>query len=82
MDRIFQSKIFGAKNITPTVVLKNGTTLRPMYVLTINEARGTAMLRAMQEGLVCDTLFFTYDEKRVLCRRVFENLSADTLELC
>ncbi len=82
MKRIFESKVFGAKKITPTVVLKGSGTARPAYEFTVNEAKGTAMLRATQDGIFCDTLFFTYDEKRVLCRRVFENLSADTLELC
>ncbi|MFA7637175.1 MAG: alpha-galactosidase [Monoglobales bacterium] len=80
MNRIFKPVVFGAKKVIPTVVLKSGK-LSPGYKLTVNETKKTASLIAETNDFK-DSIYFTYNNGEVICRRVFENVSGKKLELC
>ena len=82
MNRIFESIVFGAKIITPTVILKDNGKIKAQYEFLINENKGTAMLTAVHNDIFKDTLCFEFKGNEVLCRRVFENISGNKLNLC
>ena len=83
MNRIFNNEIiFNAKQITPTVILKNGGKVIPEYSISVTENKGKATLTAEYNGLFRDALYFDFNGKEVICKRVFENISGEKLDVC
>ena len=70
----------GNLGITPFIVT-NGNRVTPSYTATVREEYRTICLRAEESGAFRDTLYLTYNDREITCKRVFENLSADVMNL-
>ncbi len=73
--------LFENVKAAPFIVLKNGERIAPEYTFSFNENAGTAMLVA-ENSEFCDSLYFSHDGNAVICKRIFENRSDKTLDLC
>ncbi len=70
----------GNITLTPFIVTDEAT-IRPTYTTTINTQYGTVCLKSTENDLFRDALYIDYNDREIVCKRVFENLSDTTLKL-
>ena len=70
----------GHVKLTPFFITTDGR-VEPKYTVSANETYRTIQLCA-NEKTFRDCLYLEYTDREVTCKRVFENLSEETLKLC
>lgn len=63
------------------VVLENSDRIFPEYETEKNEKAGQLILKTEYQDIFRDSLYFTYHNEEIICRRVFENVSRQTLRV-
>lgn len=70
----------GRVKLTPFFVTTDGR-VEPKYTVSVDETYRTIQLCA-EEKTFRDCLYIDYNDQELICKRVFENLSEETLKLC
>jgi len=71
----------GALTFRPYIVMKDATEISLQYVLTVNEESKTVQMIAVHQGLFRDDLYIKYENDAFICRRKFQNISAQPLTI-
>ncbi len=72
----------GKLSLKPFVIIKGQKRLYSDYSFSSNEKAKTVKLSTFSDGVFKDDLYITYDERQMKCKRVFENLGSENIELC
>ncbi len=72
----------GAIKLTPFAVLKEQGRITHAYEIVTQDAYRSVRMKAEENGMFRDTLYFEYNERELVCKRVFENVSDTTLNVC
>lgn len=71
----------GRLSLTPFFVTTDAR-VDPQYTCSVNPSYRTICIQATEAGAYRDSLYLEYNDRELTCKRVFENLSQETIRLC
>lgn len=81
LSMVFNGFDCGKVEMKPYVVMADGTCIYPQYNITVNDKAGNFSFVTKYENLFSDSLYFQYKKDEIVCRRLFENISGNELEI-